>query len=283
MTIANRTSLDALVSRIELILTEARTNVIRTVNSQMVRAHWLIGREIIEEEQKGRHRAGYSESIIENLSTSLMQEHGKGFTPTNLKYMRLFYLTYPNLLTKEIRHAARDQSMVPGSFNENLSWTHYRLLTKVESNLARSFYEIETVRNRWSSRELERQFNSLLFERLAKSRDKRGVLALAARGHEIQKLSHADLGQMQLYVNYYDEQKRTTGDNPTIGLILCTDKNDAVVKYTLGKGSRQIFASRYKLYLPTEKELVEEMRRELMEANKNHIVASQNFKDMEAK
>jgi predicted nuclease of restriction endonuclease-like (RecB) superfamily len=364
-TLVRGTSLDALVSRIRSILTEARTDVVRTVNSQMVRAYWLIGREIVEDEQQGKHRAGYGESLVENLSTRLIQDYGKGFTPTNLKYMRLFYLTYPDPLTKEtrhaahdesrarsvpenIRHAVRDQFEVSGSFNENLSWTHYRLLTKVESIEARSFYEIETVKNRWSSRELERQINSLLFERLAKSRDKKGVLALATRGHEIQKpedtikdpvvleflglpeseklveseleqalldnlkkfllelgkgfafvdrqqrltldgdhfyvdlvfyhtilkchvlidlkvqkLTHADLGQMQLYVNYYDEWRRTTGDNPTIGLILCTDKNDAVVKYTLGKGNRQIFASKYKLYLPTEKELAEEIKREL--------------------
>jgi predicted nuclease of restriction endonuclease-like (RecB) superfamily len=235
-----------------------------------------------------------------------------------------------------------------GILNPNLSWTHYRLLTKVESSIARSFYEIETTKNRWSSRELERQMNSLLYERLAKSRKKKEVLALARRGQEIQtpkdaikdpfvleflnvpeaprlveskleeallnnlqkfllelgkgfsfvdrqqrltldgdhfyvdlvfyhtilkcyvlidlkvaKLTHGDLGQMQLYVNYYDEHRRTEGDNPTVGLILCTDKNDAVVRYTLGKGNRQIFVSRYKLHLPTEEELITELRREL--------------------
>jgi predicted nuclease of restriction endonuclease-like (RecB) superfamily len=186
-TLVRGTSLDTLVSRIRLILTEARTEVVRTVNSQMVRAYWLIGREIVEDEQQGKHRAGYGESLVENLSVRLIEDYGKGFTPTNLRYMRLFYLTYPDLLTKETRHAVRDQFVVPSSFNENLSWTHYRLLTKVESIEARSFYEIETVKNRWSSRELERRINSLLFERLAKSRDKKGVLALATRGHEIQK------------------------------------------------------------------------------------------------
>ncbi len=247
-----------------------------------------------------------------------------------------------------IRHAPRDESVVAGVVNPHLSWTHYRLLTKVESEQARSFYEIEAAKNHWSSRELERQIDSLLYERLVKSRDKKGILALARRGQEIQspsdaikdpvvleflslpetprlveskleeallnnlqhfllelgrgfsfmerqqrltldgdhfyvdlvfyhtilkcyvlvdlkvaKLTHGDIGQMQLYVNYYDEHRRTEGDNPTVGLILCTDKNDAVVRYTLGKGNRQIFVSRYKLHLPTEAELIEELRREL--------------------
>lgn len=249
----------------------------------------------------------------------------------------------------------RDEFFIPGTLNPSLSWTHYRLLTKVESDHARAFYEIEAVKNRWSSRELERQIDSLLYERLAKRRDTRGTLALARRGQEIQspkdaikdpvvleflgipesprlveskleeallnhlhqfllelgrgfsfvdrqqrltldgdhfyvdlvfyhtilecyvlidlkvqKLTHADLGQMQLYVNYYDEHRRTKGDNPTVGLILCTDKNAAMVKYTLGKGNRQIFVSRYKLYFPTEKELVHELRRELQEIRRLH-------------
>jgi predicted nuclease of restriction endonuclease-like (RecB) superfamily len=214
--------------------------------------------------------------------------------------------------------------------------------------LARDFYEIEAARNHWSSRELERQVNSLLFERLAKSRDKEGLMRLARKGQEIQsaedvfkdplvfefagipesprlveseleealitnlqtfllelgkgfafvarqrritldgdhfyidlvfyhvilkcyilidlkveKLTHEDIGQTQLYVNYYDETQRTAGDNPTLGLILCVEKNDLVVRYTLGKENRRIFASRYKLHLPSEEELAEEIRREL--------------------
>src|SRR5215210_2824734 len=276
--------------------------------------------------------------------------------------MRLFNATYPRLLATDIRHALRDDSAsvmdvqpdleaLPGAagrLNPALSWTHYRLLTKVASPYARAFYEVETARHGWSSRELERQINSLLFERLARSRDKAGLMALATRGQEVQapadaikdpvvleflglpesprlveselgaallanlqtfllelgtgfafvgrqarltldgdhcyvdlvfyhavlkcyvlldlkvgKLSHADLGQMQLYVHYYDREHRTAGDGPTVGLILCTDKNDAVVRYTLGEDTRQIFASRYQLYLPSEEELAAEIRREL--------------------
>ena len=216
---------------------------------------------------------------------------------------------------------------------------------------ARAFYEIEALKNNWSARELERQFNSLLFERLALSKDKKGLMKLATKGHDVQqpadifkdpivieflglpetprlvetdleqalinnlqafllelgkgfafiarqkrltldgdhfyidlvfyhtvlkcyviidlktgKLTHQDLGQLQLYVNYYDRERRTEGDNPTLGLILCADKNDAVVKYTLGPDQEnKIFASRYKLYLPTEAQLKTEIRRELKE------------------
>jgi len=263
---------------------------------------------------------------------------------------------------KEIHPAARVGSggdsvapiqvgWAPGRLNPDLSWTHYRTLLRVDSPHARGFYEIEAVKSNWSARELERQINSLLFERLAKSRDKTGLMKLATKGQEIAapadvfkdpvvieflglpesprlvesdletalignlqefllelgrgfafvsrqeritldgdhfyidlvfyhtvlkchvlidlkvgKLTHADLGQMQLYVNYYDRERRTEGDNPTLGLILCTDKNDAVVKYLLGPDqSKKIFTSRYKLHLPSEAELVSEIRRELKE------------------
>jgi predicted nuclease of restriction endonuclease-like (RecB) superfamily len=254
----------------------------------------------------------------------------------------------PSLATK-IQHAARGETWQPGQLNPNLSWTHYRTLLRVESVEARAFYEIEAFQNNWSARELDRQINSLLYERLALSRDKKGLMRLATKGQEIArpidvfkdpvvieflglpesprlveseleealidnlqafllemgkgfaflarqeritldgdhfyidlvfyhtvlkcfvlidlnvgKLTHGDLGQLQLYVNYYDRERRTTGDNPTLGLILCTDKNDAVVKYTLGpEQSQKIFASRYKLHLPSEAELQAEIRREV--------------------
>ena len=341
----------AIYARVRTILTEARAAVARTVNTEMVRAYWLIGREIVEGEQRGRARAGYGEELIEQLSARLQTEFGRGFAPTNLWYMRLFYTRYPRLLDADIPHALREESAeaglgsdpdaleasgATGRLNPALSWTHYRLLTKVASPYARAFYEVETARHSWSSRELERQITSLLFERLARSRDKAGLMALATRGQEVQtpadaikdpvvleflglpesprlveseleaallanlqtfllelgtgfafvarqarltldgdhfyvdlvfyhavlkcyvlidlkvgKLSHADLGQMQLYVHYYDRERHTAGDGPTVGLILCTDKNDAVVRYTLGEDTRQIFASRYQFYLPS--------------------------------
>ncbi|MBI4396485.1 MAG: DUF1016 domain-containing protein [Elusimicrobia bacterium] len=360
-------SVQLFYAKVRLILEEARSSVVRSVNQEMVKAYWLVGKEIVEQEQKGKERARYGEELIEQLSRRLQEDFGKGFTPGNLRYMRLFYMTYPRLLEGRIRHAARDKSLgeekreqirhaardistEAGWLNPDLSWTHYRLLTKVESAYARSFYEVEAAKNHWSSRELERQISSLLFERLTKSRDKKGLLKLARSGQQIQgpkdvikdplvleflglpesprlqesrleqalidnlrmfllelgkgfafvarqhrltldgdhfyvdlvfyhtvlkchvlidlkvaKLTHADLGQMQLYVNYFDRERRTEGDNPTIGLILCAAKNDAMVKYTLGEDKQQIFASRYKLYLPTEKELADEIRRELQD------------------
>lgn len=344
--------IEPLYERIHAILTAARTNVVRTVNTEMVRAYWLIGREIVEEEQAGQARAAYGGDVIAQISSRLQSAFGKGFTATNLRYMRLFYLAYPQLLEeKQIHHAVRDEFKTTGLLNPNLSWTHYRLLTRIESPYARSFYELEAVSSHWSSRELERQINSLLFERLALSRDKQGLMALATQGQEVQtpedaikdpvvleflglpessrlvesdleealltnlqtfllemgrgfafvarqqrltldgdhfyvdlvfyhtilkcyvlidlkagKLTHGDMGQMQFYVNYYDAERRTEGDNATIGLILCADKNEAVVRYTLGETNAQVFASRYQLHLPTEQELAEEIRRELRQA-----------------
>jgi len=189
--IASSKGIDSVYSRIKTFIERARLNVIRTVNTEMVRAYWLIGRELVEEQQHGKERAEYGEELIETIADRLQGEFDRGFTPTNLKYMRLFYLTYPHLLAGENRHAVSDESVIAGVLNPNLSWTHYRLLTKVESERARSFYEIEAARNHWSSRELERQVNSLLYERLAKSRDKKGVLALAQRGQEIRNPNDA--------------------------------------------------------------------------------------------
>ena len=341
-------AIEPLYGRIHAILTAARLNVARSVNTEMVRAYWLVGREIVEEEQAGQARAAYGGDVIAQISSRLQATFGKGFTPTNVKYMRLFYLAYPQLLeTGPIRHSLSDEFKT-GRLNPDLSWTHYRFLTRVASPHARSFYEIETVHNHWSVRELERQISSLLFERLALSRDKPGLMELATQGQEIQtpenaikdpvvleflglpeshrlvesdleealvsnlqafllelgkgfafvarqqrltldgdhfyvdlvfyhtvlkcyvlidlktgKLTHGDMGQMQFYVNYYDAERRTEGDNATIGLILCADKNETVVRYTLGEANAQIFASRYQLHLPSEQELAEELRREL--------------------
>ena len=348
---ATPTDIEPLYGRIHAILADARTTIARTVNTQMVRAYWLVGREIVEEEQAGQTRAAYGDDVLGQISARLGSAFGKGFTTTNLKYMRQFYLAYPALLEGEqIRHTVCDEFKT-GELNPNLSWSQYRLLTRIESSHARSFYEIETDKNHWSVRELERQVSSLLFERLALSRDKLGLMALATEGQEVQspldvikdpfvleflglpesprllestleesllgnlqtfllelgkgfafvarqqrltldgdhfyvdlvfyhtvlkcyvlvdlktsKLTHGDLGQMQFYVNYYDAERRTEGDNATIGLILCADKNEAVVRYTLGEANAQIFASRYQLHLPSEQELAEELRREMRQA-----------------
>lgn len=355
--------------RIRQILETAKASVARSVNTTQVAAYWSIGREIVEEEQEGTPKAEYGKALMEELSERLMHDFGSGYSVQNLWFMRQFYLTYPRLLhTRNIHHALRGESPIranppspmilyaprreswrPGLLHPNLSWTHYRTLLRVDKPEARAFYEIEAIKDNWSAREMERQISSLLFERLALSKDKKGLLRLASKGHEVQqpadvfkdplvieflglpespklvetdleqalinnlqafllelgkgfafvsrqeritldgdhfyidlvfyhtvlkcyvlidlkvgKLTHGDLGQLQLYVNYYDMERRTPGDNPTLGLILCTDKNDAVVKYTLGpEQEKKIFASRYKLHLPTEAELKAEIRREL--------------------
>ncbi len=198
--------------RIRGILDSARTNVARTVNSTQVMANWLIGREIIEEEQHGSEKAGYGRRLIDELSAKLQAEFGGGFSPTSLKLCRQFYLIYPALLPPgightlcdqlgspvenggnrvspsgqdQISHTVCDQSWKAGQLHPNLSWSLYRHLVKVADKLARGFYEIEAIQNNWSARELERQINSLLFERLAKSRDKAGLRRLATRGQEI--------------------------------------------------------------------------------------------------
>ena len=320
-----------LYQQIREVLTQARNRAWRAVNYEMVACYWEIGRLIIEEEQRGEARADYGARLIADISRRLTAEFGKGFDRTNLQHMRSFFMNFP------IRDAVRRE----------LSWTHYRLLLRVEKPDARSFYEIEAVNARWSTRELERQINSLLFERLALSRDKSGVMALVAKGHAVSKpdelvkdpyvleftgirqderfleknlesalitklrqfllelgkgfsfvarqkrftldgqyffidlvfynyilkcfvlidlkvgeLTHQDLGQMQMYVNYYTRELMNKGDSKPIGIILCSDKNDAVVRYTLPEGRSQVYASRYKLYLPSEKELAAELLRE---------------------
>lgn len=190
-----------LFGRVREILDAARVNVARTVNTSQVVANWLIGREIVEEEQAGKQRADYGQRLVEQLSAALTVSYGRGWSVQSLFYMKQFYQSYPqllatdgeiihavggNLLRPEILHAVRGESVVvptstatawqPGQLNPNLSWTHYRTLLKVSRVEARSFYEIEAARNNWSAWELERQVNSLLYDRLAKSRDKKGLL-----------------------------------------------------------------------------------------------------------
>ena len=352
--------------RIGEILLAARQNVARTVNTSQVIANWLIGRAIVEEEQTGQQRANYGAQLLAGLAIRLKADFGSGYGVDNLELFRRFYQTYHDLLIEGNSDALRRNSNLlallpqahivashgnwqPGQLSPNLSWTHYRRLLRVDRIEARNFYELEAARNNWSARELERQIASLLFDRLAKSRDQQGLLRLALHGQEVVKsidvlkdplvlefldlpasprlvestleqaligslqtfllelgkgfafvsrqeritldgdhfyidlvfyhtilkcfvlidlkvgkLSHADLGQIQFYINYYDRERRTEGDNPTIGLILCSDKNDAVVRYTLGEQEdRNIFVSRYQLHLPTVEQLENELRREL--------------------
>ncbi|MSS92008.1 MULTISPECIES: PDDEXK nuclease domain-containing protein [Eisenbergiella] len=296
----------------------------------MVEAYWNIGKSIVEQ-QGGEDKAEYGVRLIEELSKQMTNDFGKGFTVANLKNMRQFYLTFP------IRYALRSE----------LSWTHYRLLMRVENDNARQFYTEEAIKSNWSTRQLERQINSFFYERLLSSQNKEKVseeihkldpakvpediirdpyvleflgLNLAADFYEsdleealithLQKfllelgrgfsfvarqkritfdgrhfridlvfynyilkcfvlidlkigdLTHQDLGQMQMYVHYYERELMNEGDNPPIGIVLCADKSESVVKFTLPENETQIFASKYKLYLPSEEELLQELRRE---------------------
>ena len=313
------------ISDIKALINEARMHIVRSVNTAMVVTYWEIGRRIVEEEQNGSNRAEYGKYLIENLAKELTADFGKGFSVPNLRNFRQFYLAFP------IRYALRSE----------LSWTHYRLLMRVENEEARNFYLKEAVECAWSSRQLERQINSFYFQRLLASQNKDIVkqeteknntpispseilkdpyilefldlkenkdyleadleaaligrlqdfllelgkgFSFVAREQRITTeagkhyyvdlvfynyllkcfvlidlkigtLTPQDVGQMDLYVRLYEDQKRTQTDNPTIGIILCSQNDETVVKYSMLAESRQLFASQYQLYMPTEEEL----------------------------
>ncbi len=340
-----------LLDRIAKILAEAKTKVIREINRTQVLAYWEIGREIVEFEQKGKIRAEYGEELLINLSKDLIQKFGRGFSAENLRLMRKFYIIYQKSKTlswksKEVQisqtvsRKSPIHQTLPAKFEPMLSWSHYCELLKVEEPLARSFYEQEAIQNNWSVRELRRQINSMLFERLALSKDTKAVMKMAEKGQIIEKpedaikdpyileflnlkeetsytetqleqalidklqyfllelgkgftfvarqkritianrhyyidlvfynrllkcfvlidlktgeLDHTDIGQMSFYLNYFKENEKTQDENDPIGLILCARKDDVFAKYVLGGLSNKVFASKYKLTLPSEKEL----------------------------
>ena len=335
-----------LFQKISHHIDSARNNIVRSVDSEMVQAYWHIGRDIVEEEQNGQQRAQYGKQLLQELSKKLTLKYGKGFSVSTLRDIRQFYIVYSS---SPIHHALRGELLN----STKLGWIHYRALMRVNRPEARSFYEIEAAKNNWSGRELERQINSLLYDRLAKSKDKEGLLQLATEGQviikpedalkepvvleflnlpeshklveseleqalidnlhhfllelgsgfafiarqkrltldgdnyyadlvfyhvklkcyvvidlKVHKLTHADIGQMLLYVNYFDREIRDEQDNPTIGLVLCTEKSDTMVKYMLSENNQQIFANKYQLYLPTEEQLAQELQKELIEAKR---------------
>ena len=319
-------------ARIRALLMEARRAALSAVNAAMVQAYWNVGREIVEEEQRGNQRADYGARLLETLAAQLTAEFGKGFDARNLRFMREFYRLFP------IWNALRSE----------LSWTHYRLLCRVANQPARQFYLTEAIASRWSTRELERQIHSFLYERIAASRDQEGVRRLAEQGAEpftpqdllrdpfvleftglpergqwqendleqalmdrlqnfllelgrdlhlvarqkritidgdhfyidlvfyhrllrcfvlidlkTGRLTQEDVGQMLLYVGYYEAEETRPDENPPVGILLGTGKNEAAVRYTLGERAKQVFAARYQLHLPTEEELTLEIQREL--------------------
>lgn len=308
------------------ILKNSREKVLKTVNVTMVKTYFEIGRLILEEEQKGEYRATYGKELLKNLSIRLTKEFGKGFSETNLKQMKTFYDVY------KIRQTLSDEF--------NLSWSHYLILMRISNLEERQFYEIEAFNNNWSLRELRRQLDSALYERLVLSRDKESVKELSLKGQIIEKpidvikdpyvleflglperheysehdleseiinklemfllelgkgftfvgrqvrftfdekhfrvdlvfynrllrcfvlidlkigeVTHQDLGQMQMYVNYYDRFIKLPEENKTIGIIICREKNDTLVEITLPENNEQIFASRYETILPSKEDI----------------------------
>ena len=328
-------TIEKLYTAISSVITEARNNVYRTANSEMVKAYWSIGKLIVEEEQKGNSKAEYGTGLLKELAEKLTKEHGKSFSDRNLRHIRQFYTVF------EKWNAVRSE----------LSWTHYRLLLKLEDEKARAFYINEAIECSWSTRTLNRQIGNLYYQRMIMSKDKEIVkqeatekqvdlkptdiikapyvldfldlndntnfreseleqaiidrlqdfilelgkgFAFVGRQYRLstdtgkhfyadlvfynyilkcflvidlkaEPLTHQDIGQMDMYVRYFEDKIRQENDNPTIGLILCTEKDNTIVKYSLLNESKHIFASKYLTYLPTEEELQKEIERERRE------------------
>ena len=330
----------SILEQIESIIITSKDKAIRSVDTERVLMYWQIGKVILEEEQQGKERAEYGAYLIKSLAESLEPQFGNGFSFRQLNLFRQFYRSFP------IVNALRSQ----------FSWTHYRTLIRIENVNKRDFYIAESSKNNWNARQLERQVNCQLFERLLLSNDVEAVLAVAreekylsdakeiikdpmvleflglkressyyekdlevaiithlqdflleigngfsfvARQKRIHiegdefsidlvfynrllqcfviieikttKLTHQDIGQLQMYVNYYDRFEKQDYENPTIGILLCADKNDAIVKITLPENNKTIIASKYQLYLPTEQQLIEEIKKEIEKSTeKNH-------------
>ncbi len=310
---------------VKTLLQNAKSKIYSNINSTMTLTYWLIGQRIVEEEQNGESRAKYGKAILKTLSSELAQEFGKGFSVDNLENMRKFYIAYSKSET--------------ASRNFKLSWSHYIFLTRISNINERNFYEIESVENSWTLREMKRQFDSGIFERLQLSSDKQKVKELSQKGQVIESakdlikdpyilefiglpvqhsyseseleqklidklehfllelgkgftfvarqkritideqhfavdlvfynrllksfviidlkigtLKHQDIGQMMMYVNYFDRYEKTDDENRTIGIILCKDKSKSLVEMTLPEDNEQIYASKYLTILPNKDE-----------------------------
>jgi len=325
-----KTKYSNLIQDISGLLEDSRKKVYYQVNNILVQTYWYIGKHIVEFDQGKDERAQYGAGLLKKISKDLTKQYGKGFNERSLRNYRQFYKIFPKWSTVSTK----------------LTWSHYKLIMKKEEKLARMFYIKETENENWSVRELDRQINSLLFERLALSKNKKQVLELAQKGQIIEKpkdlirdpyvleflglkedtsyteseleqriienlkqfilelgkgfmfvdrqkrinmdderfyidlvfynrilrcfvlielkigkLTHGDLGQLQMYVNYYDRDIKEENENPTIGILLCAEKSKAVVKYTLPEDNKQISAAEYKLYLPDKKILEKEIKK----------------------
>lgn len=314
-----------LIEQIGSVLEQGRTKAAQAVNSILVETYWNIGKYIVEFEQQGKVKAEYGSELLISLAKDLKEKYGKGFSRTNLQYMRLLFLAYPIYQT----------------LSGKLSWSHYTELLSISDDLARSFYEKQTLKENWSVRELKRQRDSALFERLALNKDKEQVLELAKEGQvintakdiikdpyvfefleipekhqkesdienalvnklehfllelgkgfafvgqqyritlnnthfyvdlvfyhrilkcfvlidlKVTKVNHQDIGQMNMYLNYFKAEENMEDDNEPIGIVLAKDKDEILVEYATGSISNQLFVSKYQMYLPR----VEELRR----------------------
>ncbi|MEQ1796805.1 MAG: PDDEXK nuclease domain-containing protein [Lacibacter sp.] len=324
-----------LLDSIGLTIEQARGNAVKAVNTELVKANWEIGRHIVEYEQHGQERAEYGSELLTKLSKDLKQRYGKGFGRRNILDMRRFYIAYQKWQTVSAK----------------LSWSHYIALIAVSDDTARKFYEKHALNENLSVRELERQINSSLFERLALSKDKKGVLRLSEKGHivthpteavkdpyvldflkipqsnkmtekgleqkiidnlqmfllelgkgfafvarqyrislrnkhysidlvfyhrilkcfvlidlKIRNVAHGDIGQMNLYLNYFKTEENVDGDNEPIGIILSAEKDEVLVEFATGGISNKIFVSKYQLYLPDKKQLQKKVKA-IMDSN----------------
>ncbi len=331
-------NIDSLHSEARIIIQNGRKTAYQAVNASMVKTYWELGQLIVEEEQQGKERAEYGKYLIAELAKRLQEEYGSGFSKPSLWNYRQFYTEFPIL----------------SALRRELTWTHYKLLMRVQNPQARTFYEQEAIKGGWNTRALERQINAFYFERLLASQNKEAIeneasekistigssnldfiknpyvleflnvkagyelyeseleqllinnlqtfllelgngFSFVARqkyiraGEEdffidlvfynyilkcfvlidlkIGKLAHQDIGQMDMYVRMYEDLYKTEGDNPSIGIILCSEKSEAVVKYSVFSESQQLFASKYLLYLPSEAELKAELERERLLAD----------------
>ncbi|WP_312390419.1 PDDEXK nuclease domain-containing protein [Chryseobacterium sp.] len=334
-----------LIQNISALLDNARKNVAAVINHTMVLTYYEIGRMIVEDEQNGESRAEYGKAVLKDLSFHLTERFGKGFSIENLDRMRFFYKTYSErisstLLTNSQNHQNRSVQQTE-AVNFNLSWSHYLKLMRIKDEHERKFYEIESFKNNWSLRELQRQYDSALYARLSLSKNKEEILQLSEKGQIIEKpkdlikdpyileflgleekpnysenylegelinklehfllelgtgftfvarqkritfdekhfkidlvfynrilkcfvlidlkigeLKHQDIGQMQMYVNFYDREVKLADENKTVGIILCQDKSEALVRYTLPEDNEQIFASKYFTVLPSKEDFV---------------------------
>jgi len=238
------------IAQIKEIIFAARQKAYKAVNSAMVEAYWLMGKRIVEEEQQGHERAAYGEEILRKLSIELTKEFGKGFSTRNLWDFRKFFLLFPDT---EIVHTLCAQ----------LSWSHIRLIMRVENRNAQKYYLHEAAENHWSVRTLDRNISTLYYQRLLSSHIKESVVQeMKEKTHGFQQITHQDIGQLDMYVRMYDDLQKTDTDNPTIGILLCTETDNTIAKYSVLKENRQLFASKYMAYLPSEEELKAEIERQ---------------------